>query len=39
MVFDSIVLPLGIYPQEIMIDIFKDLAVRKFITEKKWKTT
>lgn len=37
MVFDSAVLPLGIYPQEIMMDIFKDFAVRKFIIQKEKK--
>ena len=34
MIFDSAILPLGVYLQEIMMDVFKDLAVRKFITAK-----
>ena len=37
MIFDSAILPLGVYLQEIMMDVFKDLAVRKFITAKNWK--
>lgn len=37
MIFDSAILPLGVYLQEIMMGVFKDLAVRKFITAKNWK--
>lgn len=36
-IFDSAILPLGVYPQEITMDVFKDLALRKFITAKHWK--